>query len=65
MYHGTGDVFASACLGALVRGKSLKSAAKIAADFTVGSIKCTVDDPHSNWYGVNFEEALGKLTSAI
>lgn len=65
MYHGTGDVFASACLGALVRGKSLKSAAKIAADFTVESIKCTVDDPHSNWYGVNFEEALGKLTSAI
>lgn len=65
MYHGTGDVFASACLGALVRGKSLKGAAKIAADFTVESIKCTVGDPHSNWYGVNFEEALGKLTSAI
>lgn len=65
MYHGTGDVFASACLGALVRGKDLKGAAKIAADFTVESIKCTVKDRESNWYGVNFEEAIGSLTDAI
>lgn len=56
-FHGTGDVFASSFTGALVRGYSLEEAGKVAVDFTVKAIECTVDDP-SHWYGVKFEKAL-------
>ena len=35
-FHGTGDVFASACVGALMNGKDLTGALKIAVDYTPG-----------------------------
>lgn len=57
-YHGTGDVFASAVLGANMRGKSIKESLKIAVDFTLESIRKTMADPDRRFYGVNFEEAL-------
>jgi pyridoxine kinase len=62
--HGTGDVYASAFTGALMNGKSIFEAAKIAADYTVLCIKKTQDDP-SHWYGVKFETALADLMKAI
>ena len=58
--HGTGDVYSSAFVGALMNGKSLFDSAKIAADYTVKCIENTQDDP-SHWYGVKFETALGNL----
>lgn len=64
-YHGTGDVFSSSCVGALVNGLSLTGAVKTAADFTLESIKATVRDKNSNWYGVNFEEAIPFLLDAL
>ncbi len=55
--HGTGDVFASAFVGALLHGKTLMEAAAIAADYTVLCIEKTAgDDAHP--YGVKFELAL-------
>ena len=39
--HGTGDVYASAFVGAFMRGKSAYEAAKIAADYAVECIKET------------------------
>ena len=62
--HGTGDIYASAFVGALVRGKTPYDAAKIAADYTLSCIKFTVDDP-DHWYGVKFEPLLGKLIDAL
>ncbi len=62
--HGTGDVFASAFTGALLRGKSAIDAAAIAADYTVACMKATLPDPtHS--YGVKFEPLLPKLIAAL
>ncbi len=55
--HGTGDVYASAFVGALMHGKSEQEAACIAADFTVLCIERTQGDPN-HWYGVKFELAL-------
>ena len=55
--HGTGDVYASAFVGAYVRGKSAYDAAVIAADYTVKCIENTVGDP-AHWYGVKFEPVL-------
>lgn len=64
-YHGTGDIFSSAFIGALVRGKNYKEAIKIAADFTSECIRLTIEDKSNPWYGVNFEEALPKLIESI
>lgn len=58
--HGTGDVFASAFTGALMRGYDAFEAASIAADYVVCSIENTITDP-SHWYGVRFELALPEL----
>jgi len=58
--HGTGDVYASAFVGAYLNGKSAYDAAKIAADYTVKCIENTQDDPN-HWYGVKFETALSDL----
>ena len=55
--HGTGDVYASAFVGALERGFSSYEAAVLAADYTVRCIELTQDDPE-HWYGVKFELAL-------
>lgn len=60
-FHGTGDIYSSVCLGGLVNGLSLLDAASKAADFTVLSIKKTLEDKNGNWYGVNFEEAIPSL----
>lgn len=62
--HGTGDVFASAFTGALMNGKDMYSAVKIAADFTLSCIKHTIDD-ESHWYGVKFEKALPELIKTM
>ncbi len=62
--HGTGDIYASAFVGALTRGKSAFDAAKIAADYAVECIKTTAQlDNH--WYGAAFEPALPKLISML
>ena len=58
--HGTGDCYASAFSGALLRGHSLIDAAAIAADFVIETIRQTLPDS-SHWYGVKFEKALPYL----
>ena len=65
VYHGTGDVFASTCVGALIHGIEIDRALKLAADFTVESIRKTVQDSQANWYGVNFEQAIPFLLEQI
>lgn len=57
-YHGTGDIFASATLGALMRGHSVESSLSVAVDYTLECIKLTMEDEDRRTYGVNFEEAL-------
>ena len=57
-FHGTGDIFASSVLGALMRGLSTEKSLKIAVDYTLECMKTTLADEHHRFYGVNFEEAL-------
>lgn len=62
--HGTGDIYASAFVGALVRGKNAYDAAAIAANYTMDCIRCTAQlDNH--WYGAAFEPVLGNLIQAL
>lgn len=64
-YHGTGDVFSSTAVGALMRGYELPEALKIAADYTVDCIKTTIKNGKINWYGVDFEEAMPRLVEKL
>ena len=62
MSHGTGDVFASAFAGAVMRGMSALDAAALAADLVCKAIEETADD---HWYGVSFERALPWLVERL
>ncbi len=57
-YHGTGDVFSSAFVGAKESGLTLGDAVRAAVNFTVGSIMRTYDAKVDIRYGVNFEAGL-------
>lgn len=57
-YHGTGDIYASATLGAVMRGMSIPDALSVAVDFTLECMRETEKDPERRFYGVNFESAL-------
>ena len=57
-YHGTGDVYASATLGGVMRGLSVEDALSVAVDFTLECMRATERDPERRFYGVNFEQAL-------
>lgn len=65
LYHGTGDVFASALVGAHMRGKNVQQAAKIAVDYTLESILRTKELGTDYKYGVDFEEAIPALLQLI
>ena len=62
--HGTGDIYASAFVGALMRGKSAYDAAGIAAQYTVECIRTTAK-LKDHWYGAAFEPVLGKLIELL
>ena len=62
--HGTGDIYASSFVGALVRGKTAFDAAKIAADYTVACIQATAKE-ENHWYGAAFEPVLPELIRAL
>jgi len=63
-YHGTGDIFAAAFVGALMNDCTPGQAAKIAADFTYSCIEKTYRNP-AHWYGVKFETALPELIKTL
>ena len=58
MYHGTGDVFGSFLCGALLRGRDLADATRIAVDFTCAAIRLTASDGTGPRMGVRFESVL-------
>lgn len=64
-YHGTGDIFASTCVGGLMRGLPLGDALSLAADYTVECIRLSEKSPDKCWYGVKFEEAVPYLVNRI
>ena len=63
-FHGTGDVFGSALLAALLADKSLGESIDIAVHFTAQSIQLS-DPDREKKYGVRFEAALPGLMKAL
>ena len=54
-FCGAGDVFASAFVGALARGKSEETAIRLAADFTNAACRRSAKEVLDKRYGLNFE----------
>ncbi len=64
-YHGTGDVFGSALLGALMNDYTLAESTQIAVDFVCECIRKTHNAGTDVRFGVNFEQSLDVLLNAI
>ena len=63
--HGTGDIYASTCVGALMNDKSVEESAAIAVDYIAEIIRLTAEDPAHRTYGVNFESAIPYLLQRL
>lgn len=57
-FHGTGDIYASSALGAMMRGISIEDSLAVAVDYTLECMRETLRDENHRFYGVNFETAL-------
>lgn len=64
-YHGTGDIFASTLVGALVNNNSLEEALKIAVEYVWKTINDTYITNKEDAYGVNFESKIAYLIDRI
>ena len=64
-FHGTGDIYSSAFVGAFIRGKSAYEAASIAVNFTVHAMKLTMPHADAHPYGVFFESATPLLLKEL
>jgi pyridoxine kinase len=64
-YHGTGDIFASVTIGALIRDYPVYEALKLAADFTRDCVYETMTNDPDKTYGVDFEAVIPSLVSEI
>ncbi len=59
--HGTGDVFASTLLAAVMNGQNTQKAVQTAVDFTCECIECTHLEHPEMVYGVAFEQKIPEL----
>ena len=64
-YHGTGDIFSSVTVGAILNGISWQDSLKIAADYTARTIDVTRRNPAKPWYGVDFEAVIPELLDTL
>ena len=64
-FHGTGDIYSSTVVGAMMGGMSVNEALAVAVDYTLECIRLTMEDKDANWYGVNFEQAMPYLIKRI
>lgn len=64
-FHGTGDIFSSVAIGAIMRGMDIRDALSLAADYVTECIKVTMPDKDKHWYGVEFEKTIPYLVNRL
>lgn len=64
-FHGTGDIFGSFCLAALLNGKSLLDSTQFAVDLTTDCILRTVARETNRREGVDFEGVLPEMMERL
>lgn len=65
MLHGTGDLYASALLAAVMAGKSLYESVAFAGRLVRDAMVITRDQPDFELRGVSFESVLGEVTGLV
>ena len=65
MLHGTGDVYASCVLAALMTGRSIVEAAAFAGDFVHDAMIVSAKQPSFKERGVSFELLIGKVSDLL
>ncbi len=65
MLHGTGDLYCSSVLSAVMCGRDLHSATLFANEFVLEAMKSTQNQPDFEMRGVQFENVLGKVTELV
>ena len=65
MLHGTGDVYASSLLAAIMAGKTLEEAVAFACTFTHDAMLVSAKQPDFQARGVSFESILGDITKLL
>ncbi|MBQ9007532.1 MAG: bifunctional hydroxymethylpyrimidine kinase/phosphomethylpyrimidine kinase [Atopobiaceae bacterium] len=65
MLHGTGDLYASALLAAIMCGKSLYDAVDFACQLVVDAMHVTRHQPDYEVRGVSFETCLGEVAALL
>lgn len=65
LLHGTGDVYASCVLAAIMTGLTLRDAAAFAGDFVHDCMLVSAKQPRFEERGVSFEPLLGRVCSLI
>lgn len=65
MFHGSGDVFASAFAALLTRGAALEDALRLAEDFVAACIERTAVRDTPRHYGLDFEGALPEYIRSV
>lgn len=65
MLHGTGDVYASCVLAAVMAGRPLVEAVAFASDFVHDAMLVSAEQPHFRDRGVSFELLLGRVSKLL
>ena len=65
MLHGTGDLYASTLLAAIMAGKNLHDAVAFAGMFVFDAMSITPAQPDYELRGISFESRLGKIAALL
>ena len=65
MLHGTGDLFASGLLAAIMCNRDLLSATDFAGKLVQDAMRITIEQPDFEVRGASFESVLGEVTSLL
>lgn len=65
MLHGTGDLYASCLLAAVMAGRTLEEATAFAGDFVHDAMLVSAEQPAFKDRGVSFEPLLGKVCELL
>lgn len=65
MLHGTGDLYCSCLLAAIMAGRTLTEAVTFAGDFVHDAMRVSAQQPHFQERGVSFETLLGSVTALL
>ena len=65
MLHGTGDLYCSALLAAVMAGRTMAEAVRFAGDLTHDAMLVSAQQPDFRDRGVSFEPLLGRVAALL